>query len=249
MSNRDEMNRNLDSSRRDLDRASQDLGRAADHTGDALHHTKEALEAGASATIDGAKEVASTTARAAGKVAQGVRNAEINTTVEGRVSGGTAKVLDTTANAVRGAAPVVGRGVEATLKATGTALHAVGGPLGWITGKIAGTVGGWWNSASEAVAELPETDEQACRIHFEAYAVRPSGMTWDTARTAYTIGYIAAANPAYSGRGFDDVEPDLRHGFDEETSGVYDSLRDFARYGYERRTTPPFPSTDPSSVR
>jgi hypothetical protein len=247
------MNRN-----NDIDRASEHLDRAGDQTSDAVRHleragheVKEALEAGASGTLERTRETAREVGRQAehaadraadaardlgnkaGHVAERVAHAQPDRGLERSAGKGTEKVLDRTGQAVSGAAPVIGRGAEAAVAATGAALHAVGGLLGTVVGKIAGRVGGWWNTASEAIAELPEAEEQACRAHFDAYQTLPAGVTWDTARTAYLLGYIAAENPAYRERSFDEVEVDLQHGFDEGGEELT-ALRDFTRFGYER---------------
>lgn len=187
---------------------------------------KKSLEAGASGVVDGARKAAD--------VAHDLREAEPDAQLRDRAENATERVIHATADAVRGAAPTVGRGVEGTLKATGKALHTLAGPIGTAVGVIAGKAGGWWHSASDSLAELPEEQEQACRVYFESYTARPAELTWDDARTAYTIGWIAAANPDYGDREFDTVEPDIRPGIDREREEAYTSLRDFARQGYHR---------------
>jgi hypothetical protein len=241
----------MNNNRDELDRAAQHLDRAQDHAGDAAHHTKEAMEAGASGVlertadtareagrrVEGATErtveVAKDVGRKAGHVADGVIHAEADARVESRTGSTVEKVVHGAGNALQSAAPAVGRGAEAAVKVTGAAVSAISGVLGTIIGKIAGRVGGWWNGAAEAIAELPEEEHQACLIHFESYTPRPAGVTFETALPAYAIGYVAARNPDYRGRRFDDIEGDLRHGLGND----YDNLRDFSRYGYERGTT------------
>ncbi len=235
-----------------LNRASEHLDRAADHAGDAAHHTKEAMQAGASGTLERTKEAVRETGRKVGDVADRaadatreagqkvghvadkVVHAEADAELEQRADHATENVIQKAGDALRAAAPTIGRGTEMAVGATGAVVHAVGGPLGTMLGKIAGRVGGWWSSASEAISELPEEEEQACRVHFEAYERRPEQLDWDTARTAYLLGYIAAENPTYRERPFEEIETDLRHGFNDEPNEEYDTLRDFARFGYER---------------
>lgn len=105
-----------------------------------------------------------------------------------------------------------------------------------ILGGLALAAGGWWAGSKlvDAVKELREEDEEDCRVYFESHPARTTGLTYDRARTGYTLGYTAARNPDYTGRGFEDVEPDLRGGFTGSYAGQYDTLRDFARRGYER---------------
>jgi hypothetical protein len=101
-------------------------------------------------------------------------------------------------------------------------------------GKIAGKVGGWWNSASEGITDIPKQEEALCRTHFESYARKPAGLTYESARTAYQIGYLAAENPTYRDRQFDAIESDLRPGFADGNTEEFDALKDFSRFGYER---------------
>ena len=66
------------------------------------------------------------------------------------------------------------------------------GVLGTIVGKIAGQVGqvgGWWNSASEAIKELPEEDRKRYRLHFGSYERCPPTITFATALAAYALGH------------------------------------------------------------
>jgi hypothetical protein len=72
------------------------------------------------------------------------------------------------------------------------------------------------------------------RVHFEAYELRPAGMTFERALPGYTLGYVASRNPGYRGRTFEEIESDLRHGFGDDPDVSHDTLRDFTRYGYQR---------------
>lgn len=256
MNARDDMNRassRAADAREELSRATDELERAAEHTGEAARHAKEAMKAGASGTLERGREAARETTRRAGQtagrvadsarevgrqaghVAERMGNAQPNRELEHRADTTTEKVLDRTGGALKGAAPTVGKGVETATRMTGSALHMVAGPLGTVVGKIVGQVGGWWKSRSEkTAAEFPKEEEQLCLQHFEAYELRPAELTFDTARTAYQIGYLAAENPDYHERGFDAVEADVGYGFTAEPAGEYNALRDFARFGYER---------------
>jgi hypothetical protein len=107
-----------------------------------------------------------------------------------------------------------------------------------ILGGIALAAGGWWagHKLYDTLQELNEDDEQDCRTFYDSHSVRSAGIPFENARTVYTVGYIAGRNPEYTGRSFDDIEPNLRSGFTGSRSGSYDSLRDFARRGYDRGT-------------
>ena len=136
--------------------------------------------------------------------------------------------------AEKAAAPV---GAAAGALAAGTAGTLIAGPIGTAIGAIAGAVGGWWaGSGVEKNAELTPADESYYRTHYEASA--PEGGTWDRARPAYQLGHAAAANPAYRGRSFADIETDLQHGWKADSAsspGNWQSVRDLARCAYEHR--------------
>jgi hypothetical protein len=79
-------------------------------------------------------------------------------------------------------------------------------------------------------------EDTDCRTYYEAHPARTT-VSYDQARTGYTLGYTAARNPDYTGRTFEDVEPHLRGGYTGSRAGSYDTLRDFTRRGYERGST------------
>lgn len=108
-----------------------------------------------------------------------------------------------------------------------------------IVGGIALAAGGWWAGRKlyDRLRDISEEEEQECRTYYESHSARTTGVPYDRARTVYVVGYAAAGNPEYAGRSFDDVEPHLRSGFSGSRSASYDSLRDFARRGYERGTS------------
>jgi hypothetical protein len=114
-----------------------------------------------------------------------------------------------------------------------------GGVVSAIVGGLAGALGGWWaaSTADASSAKLPEAEDEACRVHFATITPSEPGLTYESARPIYTIGFIAARNPSYQGRTFDEIEPDLRRGFTGEYAARYDSMREYARHGYERGTT------------
>jgi hypothetical protein len=122
----------------------------------------------------------------------------------------------------------------------GRARDAMGGTVpavGAVVGALAATVGGWWAMHAGKDTDVREEDERSFRSHFDSHPARSTGrVTYDDARTGYALGHTAARNPSYTGRGFDEVEPELRAGFRGEHAGSYDTLRDFTRYGYEHGT-------------
>ena len=210
------------------------LGRAAGQTRDALGKAKDGLAAGASGVLEFTKTAAGETRDIAGRTVQFVREAETDVELKGTVTDTTERSLDRAGNALIDAAPAIGRNAERAAEKVGHALHTIARPLAVVLGAIGGTLGGWWKKAAEDNFELPEADEQACRAHFTAIAVLPADMTYERARTGYALGYVASRNPQYRGRGFDEVEADLRQGFGDPHAADYDALREFTRYGYTR---------------
>ncbi len=238
MENRNPMDsaaRHAGEAREDLNRAGRDAKDSAEHVGDALRHGKEAAQAGASGLMERADTVTDRAAGAAGTMANRAANA---------ATGAAHDAADTVKDAVNDAGHRIADQASAIRAAAGEKLDAVRGPMigsamGALLGTLAGALGGWW--AGRALAgngpELPEEHEEACRVHFVSYAMRPAESTYDDARPGYLLGYVAASNPDYRGRTYDDVETDLRRGFTDEYAPRYESLRDYARYGFERGTT------------
>lgn len=121
--------------------------------------------------------------------------------------------------------------------ATGAALGSLGGPIGTIIGGIAGLAGGWWTgrAVSEAASTF-DNDDTYYRDQYNTRGSRSASTNYDTARPAYQLGHVAGQNPDYSNRKFDDVETDLRRGWESQgnTSGKWDDVRDYARDAYDR---------------
>lgn len=133
----------------------------------------------------------------------------------------------------------VGKGLGGvTGAAAGAGLGAILGPAGAVVGGIAGAVGGWWagRGVGQAADQFTdETDAHYRRLHEQQYADR---CDYDSARCFYQLGHLARSNPAYQGRGFEEIEPDLRAGWRDDTSDEFrswDDVRLFVRAGYEQR--------------
>jgi hypothetical protein len=210
------------------------IRRVADQAKVTLDRAKDSMAAGASGVVEYTRDALGEVREKAGRAADVVRNAETDQRLRETVSGSTEHGLHRAGDAVSGAAPAIGRGAEYAAEKLGSALHFVARPLAVVIGSIAGVVGGWWKQAANATPDFPTSEDEACRAHFATVTIIPEGMSYDRARDGYALGYIAARNPGYSGRAFEDVEPDLRQGFTGERATEYDALRDFARYGYAR---------------
>jgi hypothetical protein len=199
---------------RDEHDASEQLDAARDHTEAAAHHMKEAarhsgeaMKAGAGGTA----EMASDTGRAVGRT---VKNAARGT-------------AHTAADAGKAAGRAAGRVVKG-------AAGIVGGPVKAAVNAVASKVGGWWDSARDRAPSLPDSEVEACLVHYELHIIETEELSFDDALTAYALGYIAAHNPAYAREGFESAESDLAHGFEDEDVLSQERWRDFSRFGYER---------------
>jgi hypothetical protein len=130
-------------------------------------------------------------------------------------------------------------GIGASLggAAAGLAVGAVGGPVGAVIGGIVGgaVAGGL---AGKGVGELidPTTEDAWLREYFGS-TTHKTGVTHDHYRNAYRYGLTSADR--HSGRRFEDVEPDLRSGWDTargtSTMG-WDDARGAVRHAFVRRT-------------
>jgi hypothetical protein len=117
-------------------------------------------------------------------------------------------------------------GIGGTL--AGAGIGSIAGPVGTVIGGIAGAVGGWWagEKAGRAVEDMGEHDDYYRSHHRE---LGRNDIDYDEAR----VGHAAGRNPDYSTRSFDEVEPDLRRGWNYDGRD-YDTMRPYVRTGYER---------------
>ena len=120
----------------------------------------------------------------------------------------------------------------------GMALGAVGGPIGLVLGGLAGALGGWW--AGRGVSDaLTEADMSAHRAQYESSPDHLADRSFESVSPAYAVGHLAARNPEYDGRTFDEIEAELERGWNSDPAttarfGAWPAVRTFARAGYER---------------
>lgn len=122
---------------------------------------------------------------------------------------------------------------------TGAAIGSAAGPIGTVIGGIAGAMGGWWagRAISEAAENFTDEDEKYYRGHYERSPSRTADRKYEDVRPAYAVGHLAARNPDYSERSFDQVEKDLQKGWTSsmrERHGEWSTVRPFARDAYDR---------------
>lgn len=118
----------------------------------------------------------------------------------------------------------------------GAAIGASAGPIGVLLGGIAGAIGGWWSgrALAEAAEDITEADDEYYRADFARQ--RDAQRAYEEARAAYYLGDVAAANPTYAVRGFDEVEPELSRGWQQTAAerGDWKAVRSYASVGFQR---------------
>lgn len=122
----------------------------------------------------------------------------------------------------------------------GQAADAAAGMLG----SMMSSMGGWWAQAAnqqQAARSFGEEQERACRNHFEASARGGAGVEgasdYERVRPLYQLGHVAGRNPEYRGRGFEEVEPELRRawsGEQEKRYGSWPEVRGYVDFGFSR---------------
>lgn len=118
----------------------------------------------------------------------------------------------------------------------GMALGAVGGPVGLVLGGLAGAVGGWW-AGREVSDAITDEDRSAHRADYARSPHHLADRAFDSVGPAYAVGHLAARNPDYRGRTFDQVDSDLERAWSGEPTtrlGSWQSNRPFARAAFDR---------------
>jgi hypothetical protein len=116
-----------------------------------------------------------------------------------------------------GAHPVgVGAGAAGGA-ATGAVVGSAAGPVGTAAGAVVGGVVGGLAGKSVAEAIDPTAEEEYWRENYSSRPYVREGEDYATYGPAYRYGW--ESYPAYSGRGFDDVEPDLRDEWERSGRG------------------------------
>lgn len=121
--------------------------------------------------------------------------------------------------------------------AAGAAVGSIAGPIGTVIGGIVGAMGGWWTgrAVAEAATAVTTDDDKFYQQHYEGSPI--ADRRYDDVRPAYYLGHVASRNPDYRNRSFDDVESDLRTGWQRDKKyGSWDSVRGYAKEGFHRGT-------------
>ncbi len=130
---------------------------------------------------------------------------------------------------------------------TGAALGSAVGPVGTLIGGIAGALGGWWagRAIAEAATTVTDEDEAWFRSDREAFGEafgEVSAESSERARPAWELGRIAARNPEWSAREWDEVEPELRRGWSDDVArshGDWSTASRWVAAGYRRERRAP----------
>jgi len=119
----------------------------------------------------------------------------------------------------------------------GAGIGSAAGPVGTLIGGIAGALGGWWagRAVAEAAGTLSAEDEDYYRSHYESNPII-ADRGYEQVRGAYYLGHIAANNPNFEAREFEEVEPELERGWSGSSDGrgAWDSVRAYAAEGFSR---------------
>ena len=123
--------------------------------------------------------------------------------------------------------------------AAGAAIGAMAGPVGAVIGGLAGAVGGWWagKGIADATSSFDEKEEQYYRSHYESDPNRAADRRYEDVRPYYILGHVAAHNPDYRTREFDEIEPELQRGWGGQSQAQLDWTggRSYARAAFTRR--------------
>jgi hypothetical protein len=168
-----------------------------------------------------------------------VDNRNINDTTDGRIERAKDNALgkhDSNPSHVDEAGEAVG-GIGGVL--AGAAIGSVAGPVGTIIGGIAGAMGGWWSgrAVTEAASSVTKNDDEYYRGHYESSSNKMADRSYDDVRPAYHIGHVAAHNPDYASKNWNDVSSDLQRGWSSENTkkyGDWNTVSGYASEGFTR---------------
>lgn len=122
-------------------------------------------------------------------------------------------------------------------RANDMAMNAVGN----VIGSVMRQMGEWWSSsdAEEATRAFGESDDRACRQHYESRRreARATAPDYDRARPAYQFGYVAGRHPEYGSKPFDGVEAELERAWEamgRAGHGSWPEVREQVSFAYGR---------------
>ncbi len=121
----------------------------------------------------------------------------------------------------------------------GAAIGSLGGPVGTLIGGIAGAMGGWWGgrAVTEAASKLTKDDDDYYRNAYESSPNRLADRSYDDVRPAYHLGQVAAHNPDYANKNWNEVQSDLQRGWSGDHAkkyGEFSTVSGYASEGFTR---------------
>lgn len=166
-------------------------------------------------------------------------NRDLGNTTDGRIERAKDQALgahDSHPSHVDEAGEAVG-GIGGVL--AGAAIGSAIGPIGTIIGGIAGAMGGWWSgrAVTEAASGVTKGDDDYYRSHYETSSTKLADRAYDDVRPAYHLGHVAAHNPDYANKNWNDVSSDLKRGWTPEYSkkyGDWNTVSNYAGEGFNR---------------
>ncbi|MEX2570036.1 MAG: hypothetical protein WD737_01955 [Gemmatimonadota bacterium] len=113
------------------------------------------------------------------------------------------------------------------------------GMIGSMIGTAIDSLGEWWTSADadRAARSFGDAQDRSCRQHFDGQGSETAERGYDDVRPLYQFGHMASQNPDFSGRDFDEVEPDLHRAWGDasrESHGEWPEVRGFVGFGYSQ---------------
>ena len=129
-------------------------------------------------------------------------------------------------------------GTGGTGGSTGGGSGSIAGSGGAASGS--GSVGSGFGSAAGSAGGM-DNDFEAHETHyyrsdFDARTDRPATQTYEQARGGYELGHAAASQPAYQGRGFQEVEVELEKSYKPQGNSTFADVREYARNSFEWKT-------------
>ena len=120
----------------------------------------------------------------------------------------------------------------------GAAIGSAIGPIGTIIGGIAGAMGGWWGgrAVTEAASTVTRTDDDYYRNNYDT-SNKLADRSFDDVRPAYHLGHVAAHNPEYANKNWNDVSSDLKRGWSADHAkkyGEWSAVSGYASEGFTR---------------
>jgi hypothetical protein len=147
-------------------------------------------------------------------------------------------------------------GAVAGAAAGATAGTITAGPVGTIVGAIVGAIGGGVAGLGASDQAQPSAEDEAYyQSHHRTATSGLADAAYERARPAYHLGHVAALNPDWRGRRYEEIEPELRRGWGDDVRarhGDWAAASPFARAAYERtlaRTNAGFGSVPVTDAR